>query len=372
MKFCVLSSLASRSGSSIRNRGICRALAGLGHQVEYLEPVVPGDEPPAGEGFGQLPYRASFASPALWTIPALFHNAGRLLELKPDMVMVMKPFAHTALPALLARLAHGARVVMDFDDLDCGYFSGGAAQALVEQLQLFFLRRADRVCVHNPALRAYLEENGVKPGRITFLGQGIDPEKYRLGAAPAPALPKDWETATVLLYAAHLGPAAALEPILKLTAELPGNFRLLVVGGGARLEEFRLAAGRLGIEGRTLFTGYLPHAEALGWLRRGQIALNYLWENEPREKFRSQIKLREYLALGLPVVSSRGGDVELFGEFLEIAADDADFRNKVLKTAAGLPAAAARAARGRAWVNEKFSWAGLVREWLAAAELEKL
>jgi len=372
MKFCVLSSLTARSGSSIRNRGICRALAGLGHSVTYLEPLAPGEEAAPAADFDHESVPVRSARPLFWMLPAALANLARLRELKPDAVLVMKPFPHTALPALLARRSCGAKVVVDFDDLDSGYAAGALARRLLEWMQLFFIRQADLVCVHNAALREYLSSRGVAPEKISWLGQGIEPEKYASRPGAGPALPPGWESATVLVYAAHLGPAAALEPLFEIVAGLPGNFRLLVIGGGAQLEEFKALARRLGAEGRTHFTGYLPHPETIAWLRRGHIALNYLYEEQPRDRFRSQIKIREYLALGLPVVSSRGGDIELFREFVEIAGDKADFAGRIMKLAADLPSAAARAARGRVWVTEKYSWPGLVREWLAGSGLDKL
>lgn len=372
MKFCVLSSLTARSGSSIRNRGICRALAGLGHSVTYLEPLAPGEEAAPAAGFSHEAVAVGSARPLFWMLPAALANLARLRELKPEAVMVMKPFPHTALPALLARRGCGAKVVVDFDDLDSGYAAGTLARWLLEQMQLFFLRRADLVCVHNDALRGYLEAKGLSGEKISFLGQGIEPEKYAAGPGAGPKLPPGWEGAVVLVYAAHLGPAAALEPLFEIVAGLSGNFRLLVIGGGAQLEDFKALARRLGAEGRTHFTGYLTHPETIAWLRLGHIALNYLYEEQPRDRFRSQIKIREYLALGLPVVSSRGGDIGLFGEFVEIAADKTDFAGRIMKLAADLPSAAARAERGRAWVTEKYSWPGLARQWLAVAGLDKL
>lgn len=372
MKFFVLSSLTARSGSSIRNRGICRALAGLGHSVTYLEPLAPGEEAAPAAGFDHEPVPVRSARPLFWMLPAALANLARLRALKPAAVLVMKPFPHTALPALLARRSCGAKVIVDFDDLDSGYAAGNLARWLLEQMQLFFLRRADLVCVHNAALREYLEAKGIAKEKISYLGQGIEPEKYEARPGAGPALPPGWEGATVLVYAAHLGPAAALEPLFEIIAGLSGNFRLLVIGGGAQLEDFKALARRLGAEGRTHFTGYLPHPETIAWLRLGQIALNYLYEEQPRDRFRSQIKIREYLALGLPVVSSRGGDIELFRDFVEIAEDKADFAGRIMKLAADLPAAAARGARGRAWVTEKYSWPGLARQWLAGAGLDKV
>jgi glycosyltransferase involved in cell wall biosynthesis len=372
MKFCVLSSLTARSGSSIRNRGICRALAELGHGVTYLEPLAPGEEAAPSAGFSHEPVLVGSARPLFWMLPAALANLARLRALKPDAVLVMKPFPHTALPALLARRSCGAKVVVDFDDLDSGYAAGPLVRWLLAQMQLFFLRRADLICVHNAALREYLEAEGLAREKISFLGQGIGLENYAPRPGAGPALPPGWDGATVLVYAAHLGPAAALEPLFEIVAGLTGNFRLLVIGGGAQLEDFKTLARRLGAEGRTHFTGYLSHPETIAWLRRGHIALNYLYEEQTRDRFRSQIKIREYLALGLPVVSSRGGDIELFREFVEIAGDKADFSGRIMKLAADLPSAAARAARGRAWVTEKYSWLGLAREWLAGAGLDKL
>ncbi|MDQ7772372.1 MAG: glycosyltransferase [Elusimicrobiales bacterium] len=371
MKFSVLSSLTARSGSSIRNRGICRALTALGHEVHYLEPLADGEDAGDVSGFVHVPLRAGSGGPLSWMLPAGLAAAGRLKALRPDAVMVMKPFPHTALPALLQRARSGCRVIMDFDDLDSGYFPAGPVRLAVEAAQLRMLRRADLVSVHNPALRSYLEDRGVGPGRISFLGQGIDPDKYLSDGSPAAELPAGWEGSGVtLVYAAHLGPAAALGPVFDALSALPGTFRLLVIGGGAALEAFRRAAAERGLEGRAHFTGYLPHARALACMRLGDIAVNCLDGDEPSAKYRSQIKLREYLALGLPVVSTAGGDVELFRDFVEIAGDPRGLAGLISKAAADLPSAKARAERGRVWVTGNQSWERLVGDWLREVKLD--
>ncbi len=369
MKFCVLSSLSSRSGSSIRNRGICGALGALGHEVDYSEPCGPEGSPGA-EGFRLHRLSGRFSAPALWVLPALCANLALLRAVRPGAVMVMKPFPHTALPALLARALYGSRVAADFDDLDSGYASGPLARRVIEAMQLFFLKRADTVCVHNAALREYLVARGIPGARVTTLAQGITPEKYG-PPRQLPELPAGWDRAVTLVYAAHLGPAAALGPLLEIFAGLGVRYRLLVIGGGELQPELERKAEALGVKDRVRFTGYLPHEEALAYMRRGSIAVNFLLSHEPRDRYRSQIKVREYLALGLPVVSSRGGDIELFGDFVEIAEDAGDFARKVEAVAADPAAAARRAAAGRDWVLKNFAWPAVTAAWLREAGLER-
>ncbi len=354
MRILMLSSVEHQSGSALRFRALAGALARRGHDVHLLEPVVPGTTPetPAGvrrHPCPRLPVAPEWQAP-LWAA----HGAGAVLALKPEICWTLKALPNVWLPARLARRL-GAHVAADLDDLDEAYYPEGLARRVVGGFFRAAAREADDVTTHTEPLRRRIAE--LRGGRddAIWVEQPVDAARFA-GAAAPPGLRERLELGDgpVLLYAGHLGPAsdlAALLPAFRIVATERSDARLLVVGDGrdrARLEE--LAAETLP-PGRVRFAGGVPHAEVAGYFALADVAANYLEDTEAN-RHRASIKLREALAAGVPVVTSRTPDAERFAEFVSFPEGPgaAAFAAAVLH-ALDAPRRDA-AARGAAWLAE--------------------
>lgn len=318
MRILLLSSVEHDSGSALRFRGLAGALARRGHDVHLLEPAPPGSHPetPAGvvrHPCPRLPVRPELQAP-LW----LLHGIVAVVRLRPEVCWSLKALPNVWLPALLARRL-GARVAVDLDDLDEAYYPSGVSRRIVREFFSWAAAEADDVTTHTEPLRERI--TSLRPGRAApvFVEQAIDVDRFaRPHRSTALADSLGLSDGPVLLYAGHLGPASDLGPVLKalrVVAAERSDVRLLVVGDGRDRERLEEVAARDLPRGFARFVGAVPHREVAAYYALADVALNYLEDTEAN-RHRASIKVREALAAGVPVVTSRTPDTERFAEFV--------------------------------------------------------
>ena len=109
-----------------------------------------------------------------------------------------------------------------------------------------------------------------------------------------------------------------------LEAEKNRRLKLLLIGGGEQEGELRKLAQNLGIQDQTVFTGFVGYKDLPKYLKIADVAVNTL---QPTlvANVAFPNKVLQYMAAGLPVVSTRlQGLHQTFGEDSGIAwADDA-------------------------------------------------
>jgi len=353
MNIMVISSLSQQSGSSIRNRGICLGLSSFKHSVEYIEP--------------QRTEKIKFLIAASRAIL-------KCVFLKYDVVLAMKPFPNACIPAILAKYARGSKIILDIDDVEYLYHKNLLIKKLFIFFHCLFPGFFDRVTVHNYALEKFVKEKSgrvVKKESILSLPQGIDHAMFQ-GVARDLRLEERLgiKGYRVLIYAAHLGVASSLSQILFILKDIARNkkdLKLLIIGGGSHLEFYRNMSSRIGIADKVVFTGYLKHTEVPKYMKLGDVALNY-FENPEMNKYRSPIKIREYLALGIPVVCNGGGDSELFSRFIDICPDMEGYKAKILEVLDNPPYS--RIDEARQFILRQYDWKECLRHF--DSELQRL
>jgi glycosyltransferase involved in cell wall biosynthesis len=320
LRILLLSSVEHQSGSALRFRGIAGALARRGHDVHLLEPFARDENPETPPGVTRHPCPRLPGSPESQALLWLVHGVWAVLGSRPRIVYALKALPNVWCPLRLAWLM-GARTALDVDDLDFAYYPRGIRRSLIQWIFHHAVRSADDVTVHNDALRELVLRLRRSKSAPLFVDQGIDVvrfaqsstnsqlrERLQLGEGP------------VILYAGHLGPASNLASLLPALARVPHRYpraRLLVVGSGRDQRDLEAAARRHLPEGFTVFAGSVPHREVPGYFRLASIAVNYLDDNEAN-RHRSSIKVREALAAGLPVVTTRTPDTSRFSEFVRL------------------------------------------------------
>jgi glycosyltransferase involved in cell wall biosynthesis len=219
-------------------------------------------------------------------------------------------------------------------------FSGVQAQSLAEMEQRL-LRRADLVIVSSEPL--YQSKASQNPHTV-LVRHGVDLEHFRKALAPETRIPAsiaalprpvigffgliaDWVDVELMAWVAEHFSTGSLVVLGKATTELSALQRLPNVH----------------------LLGRVPYAELPAYCKGFDVALNPFRINHLTLNA-NPLKVREYLAAGLPVVSTAIPEVEILGQ-CRIAADAASFVQEVAAALAnpGPSATRSEAMRSESW-----------------------
>jgi glycosyltransferase involved in cell wall biosynthesis len=228
-----------------------------------------------------------------------------------DVVHLHYPFIFGSELTLLGRLSRRRRrqaLLVHYKNRLVGKGPRGALFGLYERtVAPALIRAADRVCVLSPDHAesvAYLRRAGRgDPAKLIEMPNGVDSELFSPGTDAGlrgqlgiPA------SAVVAAFVATLDRAhhfKRLDVAIDALATAEASIHLVVAGGGALLEGFRIRAREAGVAERVHFLDAVPHAELPGVLRAADLLL---LTTEPPESF--GIVLIEAMACGLPVVAT--------------------------------------------------------------------
>ena len=134
-------------------------------------------------------------------------------------------------------------------------------------------------------------------------------------------MPQQAPEGKILFSAGRLVPWKGFAILVDIMKDLPIEWHLVIAGDGPQRTALERHARERGVASRILFIGSLPHADALGWMRRADaFALNTSFES-----FSFQIV--EAMAAGVPVIATTAGNIpELITDGVEgvlCAPDDA-------------------------------------------------
>lgn len=303
-------------------------------------------------------------------VRTLIPNCWTALTCRADLAVGWKPHLNVTLPLLICRL-RGIPTWIDVDDLDHAYRDGLLGR-VVEVSQRPFPRLFRIVTYHNTRLKDYLlGPMRCRPEQLLRVEQGVDYGTF--GVPPAAArtgeIRKTFAVAgkRVAIYTAHLNVASDLEPVLAawqtVVAQLPDAL-LLVVGGGPMLEAYREMVRTMGLADKVAFTGEVPHQDVPAYVAVGSTALLYF---SPRlaSDYRCSLKLREYFAAGVRVVSNDVGELKEFAHLTyQSPSDPKQFAAAIVRVLQGFSDGRERTAR--IYAAEHLDWRAIV----TAAELE--
>lgn len=312
-QWLILSSLTLSSGTGIRLKGIAK---GLGHHGKLVCLVGAGERDHSTVGVSYVQVGGS-PYPLITALKLFLANLSAVIRIRPEYCIASKPLPHTVLPALLARYL-GAVIFLDFDDLESGYWQ--------DRFWWPFLRCLERVspplfqftCVHTDELADEAAKVArIHPNRILRLNQGVDATLFFSGKT------ENSPARQVLLYAAHLGVAAAgLHFILSgfcKVAEKSNDTILLIIGSGPLLPLFKKEVERLHLNGKVVFGGQMKHELMPKVMGLARAAVNYTPPENAASRYRASVKVREYLNMGLPVATNIvGSDLKSFSPLLEV------------------------------------------------------
>ena len=248
-----------------------------------------------------------------WAVRAQVARAGRRLGIDQPVVVATTPTAWEAVRRLPRRSLVFIRSDKHspFDEVDRAY---------IGSLEQAFLEEADHVLYVSYELLS--EEAETAGNRSHFLDHGVDLELFRpRPAAEQPADVRDIPRPRIGFFGGQDDHTIDFDLLEQLAVELPDAQLVLIgdaAGGMSRLDGLP-NVHRLGRR---------PYEDLPRYGSGFDVAL-MPWLDNDRIRHFNPVELKEYLALGLPVVSTDFPEAHYHLPWISIAADNVDFVARV-------------------------------------------
>jgi glycosyltransferase involved in cell wall biosynthesis len=253
---------------------------------------------------------------------SLFRN-GRILAERArefDILHLWKSYPDAAIPAISAAYSAGKPIHYDWDDWEIEITreltGSNLAATLAGFMERRVLRLVDTLTVASEELRKWAVRWGFPEELIEDAPVGADLEVFhpgnrdsgrRLAETIWPGEEFPDPKRPVLAYVGQLEVAAYPGEAIRALAELRHPARLLMIGGGSKLEPLKALASELGAAGRVTFTDYIPADRVPEYLALADLTLAP-FKDTAVVRAKSPLKIAESLASGVPVVASAVGE----------------------------------------------------------------
>ncbi len=308
------------------------------------------------------------------SLPANYKKLQKITP-RPDIVHLWKSYPDVSLPAI--QLSRKWRIPLHYDWDD---WENGIAQELTGSgMAGWAAGRWDRIlpgCSDTiSTASAFLREKtlalGIEEQQIFDAPVGADIEKFHPRKKNQALYQKLGLREPVLVYSGQLEVATYVGQAIRVFALLRREFqtaKLLVLGGGRKLNEFKKIAEEEKVSRHVIFTDYVPADEVPDYLALADVALAPFLRNDVT-RAKSPLKIAEYLAMGLPVVSSEVGEAPKMTLGAGVCVPCGKIKAMAEQTAwilrnPGVRESMAKAGRKRA--EEKYNWSNHVDSLLSA------
>jgi glycosyltransferase involved in cell wall biosynthesis len=203
------------------------------------------------------------------------------------------------------------RVPVAFRALDVSHkIRNNLLGSLIKQVEKRIYSRADLVLGNNPAMTAYCVRLGNRTKPANTLLAPVDLSHFQPTKASLELRTKLGISARdrVITYMGSFFYFSGLDEIIKsfaaaVAARSADNTKLLLIGGGEQDAELRALVKDLNLAQQVIFTGFVNYAQLPEYLALTTVAINPLKKSLVTDTALPH-KVLQYLALGLPVVST--------------------------------------------------------------------
>ena len=387
-------SLPLHSGYTFRSRSILKQQHELGLETCHVTgPKHGNDQAEIEEVEGLKFYRSAPISGLMSKLPLLNQMANiapmvkRILEViaieKPDVIHAHSP-ALNGLAALKAGRKSGLPVVYEIRAFweDAAVDHGTCKEddlryRLTRKMETHVVNNANAVTTICEGLRADLISRGFEESKFTVIANAVNIEQFNVITPQDKANNAELADSLQLTgcdVLGFLGSFYAYEGLDLAIAAMPAvlaknpKARLLLVGGGPQEQHLKQQVILLGLEGKVIFTGRVPHSEVGKYYSLVDLLVY------PRKAMRltnlvTPLKPLEAMAQGKPVLASDvGGHKELISEnetgFLFKAGDSVELAERMVDLLADKYKRNSVLVNGRDYVENVRNWRNSVSNYL--------
>lgn len=216
-------------------------------------------------------------------------------------------------------------------DYACQRFRNPIVNSIYHWFDRFGIKNVDQVWNVSTRITKLRKKQGVPKEKNFFVPNTPDFRKIK-------HLPYSKINKHDLVVVSHLTQAIDYFLVFKVVKELSQKYkdiRLLIIGTGPYEKELKKLVQKLKISDKILFLGRKPHDEVLKILPQSAVGLALYTKEQPWTEFGDSMKIREYLACGLPVittsVTSTADDIKKAGVGYVIELKKEDFEEAIDK-----------------------------------------
>jgi glycosyltransferase involved in cell wall biosynthesis len=239
-----------------------------------------------------------------------------------DVIHFQKCHFYTALPAILAAYFNGKTVHYDWDDWEEKIFYSSVHKktlsTILTGISFQLMERglpflADSVSVSSQALRELAIKRGADKNRIVMAPVGADLDLFTAGRYSRGIREKHGINGELLvLYHGQLHSCQYVNLFLQAIKIISGTtmasrLKFMVLGDGSQRATLQKSSQSLGVGGRVIFTGFVPHADIPQYVAAADICVAPFEDNEVT-RCKSPLKIAEYLASGKAIIASDVGE----------------------------------------------------------------
>ena len=232
---------------------------------------------------------------------------------------------------------------------------------LILLAEKYIYRNADWVSCNNKAMTSYVLDNGAHSSATSVVFPPLDSRHFQTGGESRTGLRSDLnlpEGSQVVLYMGSFFYFSGLpEAIQEFSLKAASNQYFLIIGDGEQRAELEEQVMKLGLSERVLFTGMVDFEHLPAYLAVGDVAINTLSPSAVSD-FALPNKVLQYMAAGLPVVSTRlkGLEVSLGTDSAGLVFEDnpASTMATALEIMNGPRELHDRGAENQAWISKLF------------------
>jgi glycosyltransferase involved in cell wall biosynthesis len=211
---------------------------------------------------------------------------------------------HIKLSDLVLRCRKFLRAAVVFEVHEIFHLAahGERSRERLKRAELGVYSEVDALVSISQAIKEYLIQMGIPGGSIHVVRNGVEKEWFSVRQEPS---------ASYICYTGSLYPWKGVDTLILAMKHLPGE-KLVIVGGGGRMEVLKSLTVKEAVSDRVDFAGAVPRRLVPGYLSHSKVAVLPNILSMPSQ-FSSPLKLFEYMACGVPIAAS---DMPVFREVL--------------------------------------------------------